>query len=499
MITGQLKNKIDSIWDTFFAAGITTPLTVVEQITYLLFIKLLDDNQLKKEATASIFKTAVKNPVFKDGNWKNPETEKEVPYKNLRWSVFKNLDTREMFNLMRNDVFVFIKNINSGKDSSYSKFMQNAIFMIPNERTLARIVEGINGLDLNDKDSMGDVYEYILGKMASSGINGQFRTPRHIIRMMVELMQPNLNDVICDPAMGSAGFIVESAKYVSEKYENELLKQENQEKYANSMFYGFDTDQTMLRIGAMNMMLHGVENPNIEQRDSLSEDNMDKEKYSMILANPPFAGSLEFADVSKDILALTRTKKTEILFLSLFIRSLKLGGRCASIVPDGITNNTNDSSYTTIRKELVENQKLEAVISMPSGVFQPYAGVSTAILIFTKTNAGGTDKVWFYNMKADGYALSKKRTPVKENDIPDIVARFKNIKEEETRTRKDQSFFVSKEDIVKNNYVLNINDFIETEKVEISIQSPKEIMKEIDEIDDEIATLKQELKDLLEV
>jgi len=499
MITGQLKNKIDAIWDTFFASGITTPLTVVEQITYLLFIKLLDDNQLKKEATASIFKTEVKNPVFKDGNWKNPETEKEVPYKNLRWSVFKNLDTREMFNLMRNDVFVFIKNINTGKDSSYSKFMQNAIFMIPNERTLSRVVDGINGLDLNDKDAMGDVYEYILGKMASSGINGQFRTPRHIIRMMVELMQPNLNDVICDPAMGSAGFIVESAKYVSENYENELLKKENQEKYANSMFYGFDTDQTMLRIGAMNMMLHGVENPNIEQRDSLSEDNTDKEKYSMILANPPFAGSLEFADVSKDILALTRTKKTEILFLSLFIRILKIGGRCASIVPDGITNNTNDSAYTTIRQELVENQKLEAVISMPSGVFQPYAGVSTAILIFTKTNAGGTDKVWFYNMKADGYALSKKRTPVKENDIPDIISRFKNLKDEESRTRKDQSFFVSKEDIVKNNYVLNINDFIETEKKEIEIQSPKEIMKEIDEIDDEIATLKQELKDLLEV
>lgn len=499
MITGQLKNKIDAIWDTFFASGITTPLTVVEQITYLLFIKLLDDNQLKKEATASIFKTEIKNPVFKDGNWKNPETEKEVPYKNLRWSVFKNLDTREMFNLMRNDVFVFIKNINTGKDSSYSKFMQNAIFMIPNERTLSRVVDGINGLDLNDKDAMGDVYEYILGKMASSGINGQFRTPRHIIRMMVELMKPNLNDVICDPAMGSAGFIVESAKYVSENYENELLKKENQEKYTNSMFYGFDTDQTMLRIGAMNMMLHGVENPNIEQRDSLSEDNADKEKYSMILANPPFAGSLEFADVSKDILALTRTKKTEILFLSLFIRILKLGGRCASIVPDGITNNTNDSAYTTIRQELVENQKLEAVISMPSGVFQPYAGVSTAILIFTKTNAGGTDKVWFYNMKADGYALSKKRTPVKENDIPDIISRFKNLKDEESRTRKDQSFFVSKEDIVKNNYVLNINDFIETEKKEIEIQSPKEIMKEIDDIDNEIATLKQELKDLLEV
>ena len=499
MITGQLKNKIDSIWDTFFAAGITTPLTVVEQITYLLFIKLLDDNQIKKEATASIFKTAVKNPVFKDGNWFNPETEKEVPYNKLRWSVFKNLDTREMFNLVRNDVFVFIKNINTGKDSSYSKFMQNAIFMIPNERTLSRVVDGINGLDLNDKDAMGDVYEYILGKMASSGINGQFRTPRHIIRMMVELMQPTLQDVICDPAMGSAGFIVESAKYVAEHYENELLNAENQEKYANSMFYGFDTDQTMLRIGAMNMMLHGVENPNIEQRDSLSEDNTDKEKYTMILANPPFAGSLEFADVSKDILALTRTKKTEILFLSLFIRSLKLGGRCASIVPDGITNNTNDSAYTTIRKELVENQKLEAVISMPSGVFQPYAGVSTAILVFTKTNAGGTDKVWFYNMKADGYALSKKRTPVKENDIPDIIERYKNLQAEEIRTRKDQSFFVTKDEIVKNNYVLNINDFIESEKKEIEIQSTKEILKEIDELDDQLATLKQELKDLLEV
>ena len=499
MITGQMKNKIDSIWDTFFAAGITTPLTVVEQITYLLFIKLLDDNQQKKEASASIFGTTVRNATFKEGNWHNPETDKDVPYENLRWRTFKNLDTREMFNIVRNDVFVFIKNITDGKDSSYSKFMQNAIFMIPNERTLVRVVEGISGLDLNDKDSMGDVYEYILGKMASSGINGQFRTPRHIIRMMVELMQPTLEDVICDPAMGSAGFIAESAKYVSEKFENDLLKTENQEKYANSMFYGFDTDQTMLRIGAMNMMLHGVENPNIEQRDSLSEDNADKEKYSMILANPPFAGSLEFADVSKDILALTRTKKTEILFLSLFIRILKLGGRCASIVPDGITNNNNDSAYTTIRKELVENQKLEAVISMPSGVFQPYAGVSTAILIFTKTNAGGTDKVWFYNMKADGYALSKKRTPIKENDIPDIISRFKNLKDEESRTRKEQSFFVSKEDIVKNNYVLNINDFIETEKKEIKIQSPKEIMKEIDNIDNEIATLKQELKDLLEV
>lgn len=498
MITGQLKNKIDAIWDTFFAAGITTPLTVVEQITYLLFIKLLDDNQLKKEATANIFKTEVKNPVFKDGNWLNPETEKEVPYKNLRWSVFKNLDTREMFNLMRNDVFVFIKNINTGKDSSYSKFMQNAIFMIPNERTLSRVVDGINGLDLNDKDSMGDVYEYILGKMASSGINGQFRTPRHIIRMMVELMRPNLDDVVCDPAMGSAGFIVESAKYVSEKYENELLKKENQEKYANSMFYGFDTDQTMLRIGAMNLMLHGVENPNIEQRDSLSEDNTDKDRYSMILANPPFAGSLEFADVSKDILAIARTKKTELLFLSLFVRSLKLGGRCASIVPDGVLFGSS-TAHKQIRQELVDNQKLEAVISMPSGVFKPYAGVSTAILIFTKTNAGGTDKVWFYDMKADGYSLDDKRSSVKENDIPDIIARFHNLKDEESRTASDQSFFVDKSKIVENDYNLQLSAYKEVIREVVEYPKPAEILKEIEEIDAEIATLTKELKDMLGV
>ena len=496
MITGQLKNKIDSIWDTFFAAGITTPLTVVEQITYLLFIKLLDDNQIKKEASANIFGTTVKNAIFKDGNWHNPETEKDVPYKNLRWSVFKNLDTREMYNLMRNDVFVFIKNINTGKDSSYSKFMQNAIFMIPNERTLARVVEGINGLDLNDKDAMGDVYEYILGKMASSGINGQFRTPRHIIRMMVELMQPTLKDVICDPAMGSAGFIVESAKYVSEHYENELLKQENQEKYANSMFYGFDTDQTMLRIGAMNLMLHGVENPNIVQRDSLSEDNTDKDKYTMILANPPFAGSLEFADVAKDILSIARTKKTELLFISLFIRSLQIGGRCASIVPDGVLFGSS-TAHKTIRKELIENQRLEAVISMPSGVFKPYAGVSTAVLIFTKTNAGGTDKVWFYDMKADGFSLDDKRSPVKENDIPDIIERFKNLDKEQERTQKDQSFFIDKQTIVDNDYNLSISTYKETEREIVEYQKPSEILQDIDRLTDEFITLKDELKNML--
>jgi len=498
MITGQLKNKIDAIWDTFFAAGITTPLTVVEQITYLLFIKLLDDNQIKKEASANIIGAVVKNPVFQDGNWHNPETEKDVPYQKLRWSYFKNLDTREMFTLVRNDVFVFIKSINTGKDSSYSRFMKDAIFMIPNERTLARIVEGIDALDLSDKDAMGDVYEYILGKMASSGINGQFRTPRHIIRMIVEMMQPTLSDTICDPAMGSAGFLVESAKYVLEKHETEMLKNENQDKYANTMFYGFDTDPTMLRIGAMNMMLHGVENPNIERRDSLSEDNTEREKYSMILANPPFAGSLEFADVSKDILALTKTKKTEILFLSLFVKTLKMGGRCASIVPDGILFGSS-SAHKQIRKEIVENQKLEAIISMPSGVFKPYAGVSTAVLIFTKTNAGGTDKVWFYDMKADGYSLDDKRSPINENDIPDIVSRFHNLKDEEKRTPIDQSFLIDKTKIVENDYSLQISAYKEMVRKVVEYPKPIEIIKEIDALDIEINILTQELKNMLGV
>jgi len=280
MITGELKNKIDGIWNTFYSAGIASPLTVLEQMTYLFFIKLLDDSQIKKEANAKMFGVEMKEPVFQTGNWTNPDTGKEIPYNSLRWSNFKNFDTTVMMSTIRNDVFVFIKNISTGKDSAYSRFMKDAIFMIPNERTLAKVVDGISDLDLNDKDAMGDVYEYILGKMAASGTNGQFRTPRHIIRMMIRMLKPTLDDILCDPAMGSAGFIVEAAIYISELYKNELLKKEHADHYRNNMFFGFDTDQTMLRIGAMNMMLHGVENPNIEWQDSLSDDNLDNGKYT---------------------------------------------------------------------------------------------------------------------------------------------------------------------------------------------------------------------------
>lgn len=485
MITGEIKTQIDNIWDAFWTGGITNSITILEQMTYLFFMKMLDDAQLKKESNAALLGVKVKDPVFGEGNWHNPETDKDVPYNSLRWSVFKNYDATRMYNIIRNDVFPFIKNLNSGKSSAYSRFMENAVFLIQNERTLTRIVDGVECLDMNNRDTMGDTYEYILGKMAASGTNGQFRTPRHIIRMMVELMEPTLKDTICDPAMGSAGFIVESAKYISEHYKEELVKKENLEHYKTTMFNGFDTDATMLRIGAMNLMLHGVDAPNVKYQDSLSSSNTDENKYTLCLANPPFSGSIDYDDTSKSLLAITKTKKTELLFVSLFTRILQLGGRCASIVPDGVLFG-NSTAHKAIRKELVEKQRLQAVISMPSGVFQPYSGVSTAILIFTKTNAGGTDKVWFYDMTADGYSLDQKRNEVEENDIPDVIARFKNLKAEEARTRKDKSFLVPVQEIRDNDYDLSINKYKEIERVKVEYDAPEVIFARIEKLQSEI-------------
>lgn len=493
MITGEIRNKIDAIWDTFWTSGITNSMTVLEQMTYLFFIKILDDAQLKQEATALAFDSTIENPTFPEGDWVNPQTEESVPYQNLRWSTFKNFDAQLMLKTVRDDVFVFIKNLNSGKNSSYSTYMKDAIFLIPNERTLTKLIDGVSDLNMEDRDTMGDVYEYILGKMAASGTNGQFRTPRHIIKMMVALVKPTLEDTICDPAMGSAGFIVESARYVKENYSKELLKIENTEHYRNTMFHGFDTDQTMLRIGAMNMMLHAVENPTIEWRDSLSDDNKDADKYTLILANPPFTGSLDYEVVEKSLLALTKTKKTELLFLSLFLRALKKGGRCASVVPDGVLFGTS-KAHKAIRKELVENQNLQAVISMPSGVFKPYAGVSTAILIFTKTDAGGTSDVWFYDMKADGYSLDDKRTEIKENDIPDIIARFHALDKEKERSRTEQSFLVPKADIVANDYDLSINKYKEVERVKVEYEDPETILARLENLHSQVAEAMAEYK-----
>lgn len=485
MITGEIKNKIDAIWDTFWeSAGITNPMDVLSQMTYLFFMKMLDDAQTKKEATANLFGGQVHDPTFPEGDWTHPDSTDDhpirVPYRTLRWKVFSKLSSENMFDTVRNYVFPFIKTLGHGSGSAYSRYMTDAVFLIQRPKALQRIVQQIDDLDMTDRDTMGDVYEYILGKMAASGTNGQFRTPRHIIRMMVHLMQPSIakQDRICDPAMGSAGFVVEAARYVKEHESKALVNADNLKYYRNEMFSGFDTDATMLRIGAMNMMLHNVDSPNIEGRDSLSDENPDMERYSLILANPPFTGSLDRDSVSKSLRVMVNSNKTELLFLALFVRMLETGGRCASIVPDGVLFGSS-IAHKTIRKELVDNQRLQAVISMPSGVFKPYAGVSTAILVFTKTGAGGTDKVWFYDMKADGFSLDDRRNPIEENDIPDIIARWQNLEAEEERTRRDQSFMVPVEEIRENDYDLTINKYREVERVKVEYDAPEVIMQRV--------------------
>ena len=497
MITGELKNKVDSIWDTIWTGGITSPITVLEQVTYLMFMKLLDDNQLKAEAGANALGIQLKKKVFGDGVCvisENPHVETE--YRNLRWNVFHNFEPSAMFANVQNYVFPFIKQIGEGKDTAFSRYMKDTVFLIPTPKVLAKVVDGIDAMDMNNKDIMGDVYEYLLGKIAAAGENGQFRTPRHIIRMMVELMKPTLEDKILDPAMGSAGFLLESSNYISKHYHKELMRADKANYYKTEMFAGFDTDQSMLRIGAMNMMLHGVEDPNIKYQDSLSGDNNERNCYTLVMANPPFTGSVFQEEISKDLLALCNTKKTELLFLTLFTKMLEVGGRCACIVPDGVLFGSS-TAHNAIRKELVENQKLRSVISMPSGVFKPYAGVSTAILIFTKTNAGGTDKVWFYDMTADGFSLDDKRSPISDDDIPDIIERFNNLDDEADRERTDKSFFVDKAEIVDNDYDLSINKYKKVEYEVVEYPSSAEIIADLDGIELEIASEMKELKNLL--
>ena len=498
MITGELKSKIDKIWDTLWTGGIASPTTALEQITYLMFMKLLDDNEIKKEGNAAALGITYKSKIFKVGVFKlDEEGNMTIPYNNLRWSIFHNFEPGLMFETVRTYVFTFIKTVNGeGKDTAFSRFMNDAVFLVPTAKVLAVCVDELNSIDMSNKDIMGDVYEYCLSKMSAAGKLGQFRTPRHIVDMMVELVEPQVDDIIMDPAMGSAGFLLGSAKYLQKKYSKELLRKDVAEHYNKTMFSGFDTDPSMLRIGAMNMLLHGVEEPCINRQDSLSDDNTVRNYYSLILANPPFTGSVFQEDISKDILSLSNTKKTELLFLSLFMKSLRVGGRCACIVPDGVLFGSS-KAHKDVRKELVENNRLRAVISMPSGVFKPYAGVSTAILVFTKDPAG-TDKVWFYDMKADGYSLDDKRSKIEADDIPDIVARFHNLKEEESRSKKEQSFFVEKSEIVANDYDLSISKYKEIEYVPVEYPSSKEIMAKIEELDKQIAIEMAELKKLLE-
>ena len=481
MITGELKNKIDSLWDIFAAGGLVNPLDVIEQITYLMFIHDLDDSDNRRVKEAAMLGLPYQS-IFAD---EVQIGERTVDGRQLKWSVFHDFPAAQMYTVVQESVFPFIKNLHGDKNSAYSKYMDDAIFKLPTPLLLSKVVDALDEIyrlmsESQAADVRGDTYEYLLSKISQSGLNGQFRTPRHIIRMMVELMDPKADDVICDPACGTSGFLVSAGEYLKERRKEEIFfNRQKKDHYMNHMFFGYDMDRTMLRIGAMNMMTHGIDNPFIEYRDSLSDQNPDKGKYSLILANPPFKGSLDADTVSADLLKVCKTKKTELLFLALFLRMLRIGGRCACIVPDGVLFGSS-AAHKAIRQEIIDNNRLEAVISMPSGVFKPYAGVSTAILIFTKTGHGGTDKVWFYDMQADGLTLDDKRTPTPDNAIPDIVARFHALEAEETRQRTDKSFFVPKEEIAANGYDLSINKYKKTEYQAVEYPSTQEIMAQID-------------------
>lgn len=498
MITGELKNKIDGLWDIFAAGGLVNPLDVIEQITYLMFIRDLDEADNLREKESAMLALPYKS-MFTDEVQVGDRT---IDGSNLKWSKFHDYDAGRMYNIIQEWVFPFIKNLHEDKNSAYSKYMGDAIFKIPTPLLLSRVVDSLDSIYAlmskeNGSDTKGDVYEYLLSKISTSGLNGQFRTPRHIIRMMVELMQPTAEDTICDPACGTSGFLVAAGEYLKEtKREEIFFDKVKKDHFMNGMFFGYDMDRTMLRIGAMNMMTHGITNPFIEYRDSLSDQNTDRNKYSLILANPPFKGSLDNDSVSADLVKVCKTKKTELLFLALFLKMLKTGGRCACIVPDGVLFGSSNA-HKAIRKEIIENNILQAVISMPSGVFKPYAGVSTAILIFTKTEYGGTDKVWFYDMKADGLSLDDKRTEIKENDIPDIIARFHNLAAEEGRARTEQSFLVEKSEIVANEYDLSINKYKKTEHIKEEYPSPQEILTNLSDLETEIAADLAELKKML--
>lgn len=487
MITGELRSKIDKVWEAFWTGGLSNPITVIEQMTYLLFIRRLDELHTQREQKAAFLKRPIEHPIYREDQYE------------LRWSYFKNADPEVMDELFRkkNGVFDFMKNY-AEEGTAFARFMKGANFMIQTPRLLGQVVDMLSEINMEDRDTKGDVYEYLLSKIASAGQNGQFRTPRHIIKMMVEMVAPTVEDVICDPSAGSSGFLVYSGEYIRKNYEKELLKPEVQKHFQDKMFVGMEFDPTMIRIGAMNLILHGIDNPHLKDVDALSEANSDfAEQASVVLANPPFKGSLDREAVDPKILNVVDSKKTELLFLALILKGLKVGGRAAVIVPDGVLFGSS-KAHLQVRKELVDKQKLQAVISMPSGVFKPYAGVSTAVLLFTRTDSGGTDKVWFYDMEADGLSLDDKRTEQPDrNDIPDILNRWKNLDTETGRKRTDKSFFVPIKEIHGNNYDLSINRYKEVVYEQKQYEKPEVIIAQIEQLDEERRTLLEELKEMI--
>ncbi len=500
MLTGDLRNQIDLIWNAFWTGGISNPLEVIEQITSLLFIRRLDDLHTLEERKAARLNRPLERRIFPAG-----ADPRGRPYDDLRWSRFRNAAPAEMFTLVAEHVFPFLRTL-GGDGSTYSHHMKDARFTIPTPALLARVVDMIDHVPMEDRDTKGDLYEYMLGKIATAGQNGQFRTPRHIIRLMVELTAPAPKDVIVDPACGTAGFLVAAGEYLRENHPQLLRDDALRQHFHHGLFHGFDFDATMLRIGSMNMLLHGVENPDIRYRDSLAQDHAgDAERYTLVLANPPFAGALDAATVAKDLAAIVKTRKTELLFLALFLRLLKPGGRAAVIVPDGVLFGSS-KAHKELRRLLVEEQKLDAVVSLPSGAFRPYAGVSTAILLFTKTNSGGTDHVWFYDVQADGWSLDDKRQPLlaeeklgpvvmlpltaaehERNNLPDVATRWRErAGTERDRKRTAQSFCVPKAEIAAAGYDLSLNRYKQVEREETAHRAPAVILAELMRLEDEI-------------
>src|SRR6184192_2281905 len=454
MLTGEIRSQIDQVWNAFWSGGISNPLEVIEQITYLLFLKRLGEQETAEELKANQTKKPMQKRFFPEG-----KDSKKRRYQDYRWKNFKNFEPRDMYTVVGEHVFPWLRTL-GGNGTTYSKHMEGARFTIPTPALLAKVVDLIDKVPMEERDTKGDLYEYMLGKIATAGQNGQFRTPRHIIRLMVEMMEPTATDVICDPACGTCGFLVAAGEHLRERHPEILRDAKLKDHFHHQLFHGFDFDNTMLRIGSMNMLLHGVENPDIRYRDSLAQDHAgEEEKYTLVLANPPFAGSLDYENCAKDLQQIVKTKKTELLFLALFLRLLKPGGRAAVIVPDGVLFGSSNA-HKSLRRMLVEEQKLNAVVKLPSGVFKPYAGVSTAILLFTKTNSGGTDHVWFFDVEADGWSLDDKRAallpddklgPVPrtalvaeehgKNNLPDVLARWaQRSGAERERPRTAQSF-----------------------------------------------------------
>jgi type I restriction enzyme M protein len=490
MLTGEIRAQVDKIWNAFWTGGISNGLTVIEQFTFLLFIRRMDERQLLEEKKANMIGKPIENPLYTDAQ------------KALRWHVFKNDDPELMFDRFTKPlvdgltVFDHMKEVGSAA-GVFAQYMKGATFMISTPRLLDQVVQMIDGIQMDDRDTKGDLYEYLLSKIASAGTNGQFRTPRHIIKMMVDMVQPTQEDTVCDPSCGTAGFLVAAGEYVHQNHPDWFNDKSFREHYHNKMFTGVEFDSTMLRIGAMNLQLHGMENPRLIGKDALSEGNADvRNEFSLILANPPFKGSLDYDSVESSILKTVKTKKTELLFLGLMLRMLKTGGRCAVIIPDGVLFGSS-KAHKQIRQEIIEKHKLESVISMPSGVFKPYAGVSTAVLIFTKTGSGGTDKVWFYDMEADGYSLDDKRAEIKQNDLPDIIERYTNLNKEAKRTRTDKSFLVPFEEIKENDWDLSINRYKEIVYEEIEYAAPTAIIQEIETLDKERTAALTVLKEML--